>query len=244
MNKVAPSPLYDILKQLKSEIFSDLRVCLPGTITAVNAENGTVSVAPGVMQNVAQLGLTSGLDFTYPQLTGLPVFTVQGGGVGAVMPVKIGDGCLVVFSDRALDSWFTTGQAAPLPSLRMHNITDGIALVGLNPQTSPLNTPLDPGEGGLCETQNAFGAKVAINPTTHKITLANGTEDLFTSITALTTTLTNLITSLAVLNTAIATTSPTNVSSAITAAAANEATIVAVQTALTAVQVQFAGLLY
>lgn len=236
-NKVAPSPLYNILKQLKAEIFSDLRVGLPGKITAINAADGTVSVALGVMQNVAQLGLTSGLDFAYPELTGLPVFTIQGGGVGAVMPIKIKDDCHVFFSDRALDSWFTTGQAAPLPSLRMHNITDGIVLVGLNPKTSPLVTPLLTGEGGLCETNNALGAKVAINPTTHKITLANGTQDLFTAVTALTTTLTDLITALSVLGT-------TGTATAQTVNAATVAALVVVQTELTTVQAQFAGLLY
>lgn len=177
-NKVAPSPLYDILKQLKNEIFSDLKVCLPGSISGINSTNGTVSVELGVMQKVAQQKFPSGRDFSYPNLTGCPVFTVQGGGVGAVMPVKIGDECIVIFSDRAINNWFTTGQPNPLPSLRMHSLSDGFVLVGLNSLSDPLKTSLSVlGEGGLCETNSTAvgsGAKVAINPSTHKISISNG----------------------------------------------------------------------
>lgn len=177
-NKVAFSPLYDLLKQLKSEIFSDLRVCLPGAISGINLVNGTVSVDLGVMQKVAQQNFPGGRDFFYPQLTNCPVFNIQGGGVGAVMPIKIGDECLVVFSDRAVNSWFLTGQPTPLPSLRMHNITDGFVLIGLNSLAQPLKTSLSVvGEGGLCETNSTVpgsGAKVAIDPLTHKISISNG----------------------------------------------------------------------
>lgn len=201
-NKVAPSPLYDVLKQLKSEIFSDFRVCVPGTISGLDLLNGTVSVKIGLMQKIAQLNFPTGQDFTYPELTGCPVFTVQGGKVGAVMPVSIGDGCLVIFSDRAINNWFTTGQAMPLPSLRMHDIADGFVLVGVNPETptGKLVTSLlpDGSEGGICETKAAApgtGAKVAVNPLTHKISISNGpagANSLLVALTALTTALEGL----------------------------------------------------
>lgn len=178
-NKVAPSPFYDILKQLKSEIFADLRVCLPGSIADLNPVTGTVVVQLGVMQNIQQTNYPKGLDFAYPQLIDCPVFTVQGGGVGAVMPVNIGDQCLVIFSDRAIDNWITTGEPNPLPSLRMHSVSDAFVLVGLNTLANPLKTSLVAlnQEGGLCETDATVigsGAKVTIQPSTHKISISNG----------------------------------------------------------------------
>lgn len=228
-NKVAPVPAYDIFQQLKSETMKDLKVCLPGSIVDLNS-NGTVNVSVGVMQKIPKLGIPTGIDTLYPQLNQCPVFNIQGGGVGSIMPVSIGDECLIVFSDRCIDAWFATGQPNPLPSLRLHDINDGFVLVGLNSQMNSLSTPLLDNEGGICETENPTGAKVVVNSETSLVSIKNGTQNLALALS-------NLVTALGVLNTAIATTSPTNISTAIAAAAGNEAAIIAVQTALT-------GLLY
>lgn len=200
-NKAIYSPWYDTLQQLKSEIFKGLRVCVPGSISAINVSDGTVDVSIGLMQNIAQPNPPMSLDISYPTLPHCPVFTLQGGGVGAVMPIKINDECLVIFSDRALDNWFSTGEAMPLPSLRMHDISDGIVLVGLNSLSDILKTPLSVGEGGICETSNLVGAKVAINPATHLVTVANSTQNLSTILHLLLTTLTTLNTTLAAMTT-------------------------------------------
>lgn len=224
-NKLSYSPLYDTLQQLKSEIFKGLRVCVPGSIAAVNSD-GTVNVQVGLMQNVTQQNTPLGLPVTYPLLTMCPVFTLQGGGIGAVMPIKKNDECIVVFSDRCIENWFSTGQPNPLPSLRMHDISDGFVFVGLNSMANPLLTPLNANEGGICDTKNALGAKVAVNSTTHKITIANATQDLATILG-------NLVIALGVLNTAIAGESAT-IPAAASAAAANTAAITAVTVALNA----------
>lgn len=203
-NKVADSPLYDIFQQLKMETFKDLRVCLPGSIVGIDLPTGTVSVAPGVMQNIAKQGLPKGLDFKYPTLTMCPVFTLQGGGVGAVMPIKIGDGCLIIFSDRCISTWYSSGQANPLPSLRMHDISDGFVLVGLNPapEVNKLKTPLSANEGGICETKSFTGAKIVVNSVTHKVDISNSTKNLATILGTLVTTINALNTTLAAMTTA------------------------------------------
>ncbi|CAK9250669.1 unnamed protein product [Sphagnum jensenii] len=48
------------------------------------------------------------------------------------MPIAQGDQCLILFNDRSIDNWFTSGQVQPLASSRLHSFSDGIALVGLN----------------------------------------------------------------------------------------------------------------
>lgn len=192
-NKVAPVPLYDALQQLKSETLKDLRVCLPGSISAVDPATGTVSVLIGVMQKLPQINLPEGLDTLYPQLTMCPVFTIQGGGVGAVMPVAVGDECLVVFSDRCIDAWYTNGQPMPLPSNRLHDISDGFVLVGLNSLRNPLLTPLLPFEGGICQTNDELGAKVVVNSETGLVSIKNAEQDLALILTNLATTLSAMI---------------------------------------------------
>ncbi len=169
-----------------------------------------------------------------------PVLSVQGGGVGAIMPVAVGDECMVVFSDRCISAWFATGQPMPLPDFRMHDISDGFVLVGLNSFQNLLLTPLLPNEGGTCETANATGAKVVVNSVTHKISIKNATGGLFTTLTNLNTALTALNVGL----TAFATTLSSAVPATAPACSALIAAVAAVQVQITAVQTEVTGTLY
>ena len=236
-NTVTPPPPYDMLQQFRRTIMSSLRVCLPGTVSGVDLGNCTVDVTVGVMQNVAAQGFSRGQDFQYPQLIGCPAITLQGGGVGAVMPVKVGDECLVLFSDRCISNWIMTGEATPLPDLRMHDINDGFVLVGLNSLANLLATPLADNEGGVCETQNPDGALVAVNSATGLVSIRNGSQNLSTTLSNLVTAVNNLI---VVLNTLTTTGGPTTQ----TISAASVAALVPVTAELTAVQAELTGLLY
>lgn len=228
---ISTPTLYDLLQQLKAETFADLRVCLPGSITAVS-EEGTVSVQPAIMQVVQMSGIANGLDVPYPQFIGCPVFTLQGGGIGAVMPIEVGDECLIVFSDRALDNWIQTGTAAPLPSVRMHDMSDGFVLVGLNSMSNPIDSPLLSFEGGICETQNPMGAKVAVNSATGLVTVANGTKNLAVILGLLMTYLTALNGLLAAMTTGSI------------ASGATQTAITGLLTQITAITADLAQLLY
>lgn len=46
-------------------------------------------------------------------------------------PLKPGDECFLLFSDREIESWFITGDAQPEGHTRMHALTDAIVIVGL-----------------------------------------------------------------------------------------------------------------
>lgn len=163
--------LYDTLMSLKSEIMKELRVCMPGQVTVVNVDR-TVNVQPSLMNMDA-----AGAADAYPELQHLPVFVLQGNGVGISLPPAVGDNCLIVFSDRCIASWkLNSGSPAPLPDLRKHSINDGFVLVGVNP-THPLITAPVAGEAGLIATAAGVAtAKVATK--TGKITIANQAQNL------------------------------------------------------------------
>lgn len=82
------------------------------------------------------------------------------------MPIAQGDECLVLFNDRALDTWFQSGVNAPLPSSRLHSFSDAIVLVGLRSQIRSIQN---------YDTQRVVlrngAAKVAIGD---KIEISNG----------------------------------------------------------------------
>lgn len=68
----------------------------------------------------------------YPLLLDVPVVFLGGGQTALTFPVTKGDECLVLFNDRAIDSWFSAGSVgAEVPSTRLHSISDGFALVGI-----------------------------------------------------------------------------------------------------------------
>lgn len=76
-----------------------------------------------------------------PILPDLPILWQGGGGVTLTFPIQPGDECLVLFSARCIDAWWENGflppnGATPNPAMnppdnRMHNLSDGFAMVGM-----------------------------------------------------------------------------------------------------------------
>jgi hypothetical protein len=105
-----------------------LRVALPCKVVSFDPAKQTISAQP----LLAQL-LSDGSSEAYPILADVPVFAQRGGGFVVTMPITPGDPCLVVFADRCIDGWFSTAQASPPADFRMHDLSDGFALVGFAP---------------------------------------------------------------------------------------------------------------
>jgi len=181
-----PPPLYDVLMSLKEDVLQSFRVCVPGTVDLVNAD-GTVDVEVALMRRDL-----FGASSRYPILPSCPVVTAQGGGLALSLPVAKGDRCLVVFSDRCIDNWRKSGSPQPLANLRMHDLSDGFVLVGINPANSPLSTPpMQAGEGGLSETMP--GAAVAIDTALHLVAIRNNTQSLLTLLQSLITAINGIV---------------------------------------------------
>lgn len=46
-------------------------------------------------------------------------------------PISVGDECVLLFSDREIESWFINGDVNPESYPRMHDFTDAVALFGI-----------------------------------------------------------------------------------------------------------------
>ena len=46
-------------------------------------------------------------------------------------PISKGDDCVLLFSDREIESWFINGDAQPVNYQRMHDLTDAFAIFGI-----------------------------------------------------------------------------------------------------------------
>lgn len=160
--------IYDPEETLRAAMESTqarMWTALPGIIESFDAEKNTCSIRPAITHRIIQQdGTWMDLEPTY-LLLDCPVVWQGGGGCTMTFPIKQGDECLVVFASRCIDAWWYYGKAIPTKEQRMHNLSDGFALVGV--RSLPRAFPIDQSAVQLRSDDGA--AFVQINPESHAI---------------------------------------------------------------------------
>lgn len=133
-DEIMPPNLKILLDELKAEIFSTFNCVQIGKIEKVTASEQTVEVSLQIKRLAKD-----GTSLFYPVLVDVPYFVLQGGGAYLDMPIAAGDYCFVLFNDRNIDTWWSTANVSDPPTNRKHSMSDGIAVIGLNPKTTPLD---------------------------------------------------------------------------------------------------------
>lgn len=146
---------------------------LPGVIQKVHWNNG----APYAEVQPAALGRTTSPDHsvTFESLPILPHCPLQfprGGGFSLTFPVSEGDECLLVFSCRSLDEWWQYGKGGPSYDLRMHDLSDAIAIVGITSQKKPISSGSISQDGTQLRSDDG---KVSVTVTDSSVTSMVGT---------------------------------------------------------------------
>ena len=135
------------------EIFTNLHCHKLGIIEKFYHETQTADI------QIIHKAVVGESTIEYPKLYDVPVFVPAGGEAALTMPITNGDTCLVLFSDRDMDTWLVQGKTDEVPpSRRKHDITDGLAIVGFRSKKRPI-TDYNPTE---VELRNASG-RVAID---------------------------------------------------------------------------------
>jgi hypothetical protein len=132
-NEIMTPGMQQLLEDHRAEIFANLNCVNIGKIESVKSSEQTVEVQLQIRRPAAD-----GTSTLYPVLVDCPYFVLQGGGAYIDMPIKAGDYCLVLFNDRCIDTWWDSANVADPPSMRKHSLSDGIALVGINPKPNAL----------------------------------------------------------------------------------------------------------
>ena len=111
---------------------------IPGIIQSFNAANQTCEVQTAIQ--VRKLNEDGSYEWiSLPLLVDVLVHFPGGGGCTFTFPVSAGDECMVILSSRCIDGWWQTGQVSPQAELRMHDLSDGIAFVGLRSSVRSLS---------------------------------------------------------------------------------------------------------
>lgn len=124
------------------EAFDGLRAgiwtALPGIIQSFDAKASTCEVQPSIKVPVRQID-GSIVSVTMPLLVDCPVQFPSGGNCTLTFPIKPGDECLVVFASRCIDAWWQSGGVQEQAELRMHDLSDGFALLGFRSKPRALS---------------------------------------------------------------------------------------------------------
>lgn len=147
--QIAKIDLKFLLNLVKAETKREMNCHAIGTIITFDASTATATVAfnyKKVLRNRNAVSINENNDVIvdYPVLICVPVIVMSGGGGYTTYPIFPGDHCLLMFCDRDIDNWLEKGStnSAPL-SDRMHDLSDAVALVGLNPVTKPIPWAMD-----------------------------------------------------------------------------------------------------
>lgn len=107
-----------------------LWTAMPAIIQSFDATKMTVTAKPAIQAQMrAPDGRVSWKPL--PLLVDVPVQFVGGGGATFTFPIKAGDEATIIFTSRCLDAWWQSGGVQVQSELRMHDLSDGIAIVGL-----------------------------------------------------------------------------------------------------------------
>lgn len=117
-----------------------LREALSNTHTITLAKIETVNQKTIDVQPVISR-MVDGKAVDLPLFTEVPPIFLQGGGSYTAYPLKKGDYCLLLVSERCFDDWYHGGDFKPPLEFRMHDYSDCFALVGINPLSSAITIP-------------------------------------------------------------------------------------------------------
>lgn len=127
-------------KQLIDTIDISIQAALANLHTATIARvesvgAKTISVRPVINRVV------KGQVIQLPEFTEVPPVFMQGGTSYTAHPIAVGDYCLLVLTERCFDAWYEGQDFRQPAEFRMHDYSDGLAIVGVLPRGGAITIP-------------------------------------------------------------------------------------------------------
>ena len=129
--QINPPNLSAVLGELKTDIFNNMNCINVGIIQSFDEADQTATVRIAIKKVFEIQEDGTRVIQERPLLLKCPVIILFGGSTYMTFPIAAGDECLVLFNDREIDGWWTTGSAQAPQSPRAHSSSDAFALVGV-----------------------------------------------------------------------------------------------------------------
>jgi hypothetical protein len=188
-SRIEVPDLLEFINRRKFDFKSEINCATLGTIDSFDSLTQSASIRINYKRVVKEINASgdnasSNRVVDYPLLVNCPVVFLQGGSGYLTFPIESGDPCLVLFCDRDIDNWFEYGTTEQTPnSERMHDLSDGIALVGIRSKMNPLLLYKTDGVKlayGFCSVELDTQIKLAVG----LITLKQGLDALCLALTS------------------------------------------------------------
>lgn len=110
-----------------ADIMFRIRCAIPAIIQSYDPGTNTVEAQPAIRERlVEEDGSIRYLNL--PLLINVPVVFPSSGSASITFPIGKGDECLIIFSDLAIDNFWTSGSVQNPVEVRRHDLSDGIAI--------------------------------------------------------------------------------------------------------------------
>lgn len=137
MKRELSDVLFDVLETWQAGIHT----ITVGKVTAVREK--TIDVQPVVNS------IVDGVSRKLPLLIKVPPVFLTGGASYVALPITVGDYALIFITERSFDRWYAGVDNEPPLEFRMHDYSDGFALVGLEPFASAITIPSETTINGI-----------------------------------------------------------------------------------------------
>ena len=131
VNNVPAPDLTEVIDAAKHDTRMTLNAVNIGIIQEFNPSNQTATIRIAISSIKEILPDGTRIIQEVPLLMQCPVVTMFGGTSFINLPIQAGDSCIVFFNDRQIDAWMETGEVQPPQTVRSHDFSDAIALVGI-----------------------------------------------------------------------------------------------------------------
>lgn len=123
------STLTEYTKKSFFEMMKDVATSIPGHILSFDPVTQLAQIQVGIARKDV-----NGKEFTPSPIIEVPVYFYGGDAFTVECEINPNDGGIVLFSQRCIDGWVTTGGVANNPIMRFHDRDDAMFLPGLRSQ--------------------------------------------------------------------------------------------------------------
>ena len=125
--------LSEVLRTAVDLALSDVHTALPGRVEKYEARKQKADVKPLLKRTIIAEGGEEIIE-EMPIIRDVPVVFPRAGGFFISFPIQKDDYVLLIFNERSIDKFVTGDGGVPDPvDLRMHNLSDAVAIPGFYP---------------------------------------------------------------------------------------------------------------
>lgn len=122
----------DVFRRNNDKLSREIRCAIPAQVVSFDPTKQTITAQPLIRDRIINRQNGELAFIALPTLSDIPVSFPQAGNFVLTMPIQAGDEVLLIFSDMNIDSWWENGGLQNWNDRRRHDLSDAIAVVGLN----------------------------------------------------------------------------------------------------------------